>query len=249
MLTAMAMATERVRLGHMVVCTELPQPGRDGQDGLDDRRHQRRPLRARHRGRLEGRRVAGLRLRLPAARRADRRLRRPPRGHHPDVRPGPRHVRGRARQRDATRSTSREGLQQPRIPIIVGGNGRGSDGRSGHPLRRRAELRVPGAAEVAERIAEVRARCEARGPRPGDAAVLALHPRRGRATTRASARIDQLAAMAEAGLDRLVAFPTRWSPTEEAQAAFADDCRGGRAQPGGAGRGRLTRTDPARSGA
>jgi hypothetical protein len=31
--------------------------------------------------------------------------------------------------------------------------------------------------------------------------------------------------MAEAGLDRLVAFPTRWSPTVEAQAAFAEDCR------------------------
>ena len=30
---------------------------------------------------------------------------------------------------------------------------------------------------------------------------------------------------AEIGLDRIVAFPTRWSPTLEAQAAFADDCR------------------------
>jgi len=27
------------------------------------------------------------------------------------------------------------------------------------------------------------------------------------------------------GLDRLIAFPTRWSPTLEAQAAFATDCR------------------------
>jgi hypothetical protein len=31
--------------------------------------------------------------------------------------------------------------------------------------------------------------------------------------------------MQEIGLDRLVAFPTRWSPTVEAHAAFADDCR------------------------
>ncbi len=31
--------------------------------------------------------------------------------------------------------------------------------------------------------------------------------------------------MAETGLDRLVAFPTRWSPTLEAQAAFAEDCQ------------------------
>ena len=38
-------------------------------------------------------------------------------------------------------------------------------------------------------------------------------------------RVDRLARMAETGLDRLVAFPTRWSPTLEAQAAFAEDCR------------------------
>jgi hypothetical protein len=30
--------------------------------------------------------------------------------------------------------------------------------------------------------------------------------------------------MAALGLDRLVCFPTRWNPTQEAQAAFAEDC-------------------------
>jgi hypothetical protein len=39
------------------------------------------------------------------------------------------------------------------------------------------------------------------------------------------ARTDALAGFAGIGLDRLVAFPTRWSPTTEAQAAFAEDCR------------------------
>ena len=34
-----------------------------------------------------------------------------------------------------------------------------------------------------------------------------------------------IAGFEEIGLDRLVAFPTRWSPTIEAQAAFAEDCR------------------------
>ncbi|MEP6639387.1 MAG: hypothetical protein ABJC39_08565, partial [Chloroflexota bacterium] len=38
-------------------------------------------------------------------------------------------------------------------------------------------------------------------------------------------RVDALAAFAEVGLDRIVCFPTRWSPTLEAQAAFAEDCR------------------------
>jgi len=37
--------------------------------------------------------------------------------------------------------------------------------------------------------------------------------------------VDVLAGLAATGLDRLVCFPTRWSPTLEAQAAFAEDCR------------------------
>ncbi len=43
----------------------VPQPGPDGQDDLDDGLDQRRPDGARHRRRLEARRVARLRLRLP----------------------------------------------------------------------------------------------------------------------------------------------------------------------------------------
>ena len=64
----------------------VPEPGPDREALVDDRRHQRRPVRARDRRRLEGRRVAGVRLRLPDDRGADGRVRRPPRGHHRDVR-------------------------------------------------------------------------------------------------------------------------------------------------------------------
>ena len=76
----------------------LPEPGPDGQAGLDDRRHLRRALRAGDRGRLEGRRVDRLRLRLPDARRADDGPRRPPRGREADARAGSRLVRGRVRR-------------------------------------------------------------------------------------------------------------------------------------------------------
>ena len=72
----------------------VPEPGAHGEAVVHDRRHQRRPVRARHRCRLEGRRVAGVRLRLPDDRRADGRVRRPPRGHHRDVRAGPGELRG-----------------------------------------------------------------------------------------------------------------------------------------------------------
>ena len=37
-------------------------------------------------------------------------------------------------------------------------------------------------------------------------------------------RVDLLAAYAAIGMDRLVAFPTRWDPTVAAQSAFAEDC-------------------------
>ena len=63
-LAALAASTERVRLGHVVICTAFRNPAADGQDDRHPRRHQRRPDGARHRRRLEGGRVARVRLRL-----------------------------------------------------------------------------------------------------------------------------------------------------------------------------------------
>jgi len=40
-----------------------------------------------------------------------------------------------------------------------------------------------------------------------------------------AARVDFIGRCAEVGLTRLVAFPTRWGPTTETQALFAEDCR------------------------
>ena len=36
-------------------------------------------------------------------------------------------------------------------------------------------------------------------------------------------RIDRVAAFAEVGVDRIVCFPTKFDPSTEAQAAFAED--------------------------
>ena len=81
-----------------------------------------------------------------------------------------------------------KGLQQPRIPIIVGGNGERRDAPatpSGSPTSsttssstRRRDRRADGRRPAALRGG---------GPRPGDAAVLALHPRRGDARRRPGA--------------------------------------------------------------
>jgi alkanesulfonate monooxygenase SsuD/methylene tetrahydromethanopterin reductase-like flavin-dependent oxidoreductase (luciferase family) len=78
--------------------------------------------------------------------------------------------------------------------------------------------------DMVERMRNVRARCEAAG-RDAGTLRFSLYERDELMRDAGQRRVDRLGRMAEIGLDRLVAFPTRWSPTLEAQAAFADDCR------------------------
>jgi F420-dependent oxidoreductase-like protein len=117
-----------------------------------------------------------------------------------------------------------KGLQQPRIPIIVGGNG--EKVTAGYAIRYADELNYvflePD--DIAERMVEVRARCEAEGRDPATLRF-SLYERDERMRDAGQERVDRLARMAEIGLDRIVCFPTRWSPTLEAQEAFAADCR------------------------
>ena len=117
------------------------------------------------------------------------------------------------------------GLQEPRIPIIVGGNGR--QRTAGYAITFADELNfvfIQEPEEIAERITEVRERCAAEGRDPATMRF-SLYDRDELMRDAGQARVDRIAAMAEVGLDRLVAFPTRWSPTVDAQASFADDCR------------------------
>ena len=78
--------------------------------------------------------------------------------------------------------------------------------------------------EIAGRMAEVRARCEAEGRDPATLRF-SLYTRDEEVRDAGQERVDVLAGFAAIGLDRIVCFPTRWSPTLEAQAAFAEDCR------------------------
>ncbi|MFP5343351.1 MAG: TIGR03560 family F420-dependent LLM class oxidoreductase [Candidatus Limnocylindria bacterium] len=117
-----------------------------------------------------------------------------------------------------------KGLQSPRIPIIVGGNGRNVT--AGYAIRYADELNYvflePD--DIVARMVEVRARCEAEGRDPATLRF-SLYERDERMRDAGQERVDRLARMREIGLDRIVCFPTRWSPTLEAQAAFAEDCR------------------------
>jgi len=115
------------------------------------------------------------------------------------------------------------GVQEPRIPIIVGGNGPRIT--AGYAIRYADELNYvflePD--EIVDRMRGVRERCETEGRDP-TTLRFSLYARDEQMRDAGQARVDRIGRFAEIGLDRLVAFPTRWSPTLDAQAAFAEDC-------------------------
>jgi F420-dependent oxidoreductase-like protein len=123
----------------------------------------------------------------------------------------------------------RDAINEPRgiqehIPIIVGGNGRVRT--AGLAVRFADELNFVfiSPAEATGRMAEVREMCEAAGRDPGSLrfSMYTLDEDFRHAGQR---RVDLLGEFAESGLDRIVCFPTKYDPSLEAQAAFAEDVR------------------------
>jgi F420-dependent oxidoreductase-like protein len=221
-LAALAMATGRVRLGHMVICTGFRNPGLTAKLAST--------LDVISNGRFE--------LGIGAGWKADEWLayghgfppvaeRLAQLGDHLEVITrmlGP----GRATYAGAYARVDRainvpKGIQ-PHIPVIVGGNGRRTT--AGLAIRFADELNLVflDADEVRVRIAEVRARCEEAGRDPGSIRF-SLYALDEDMRPRGQRRVDALGELASVGLGRLVAFPTRWDPTTAAQAAFAEDCR------------------------
>ena len=223
-LTALAMATERVRLGHMVVCTGFRNPALTAKlsSTIDVISGGRFELGIGAGWKEEEWRAYGYGFPTLGERMAAL-------GDHLAViramfGPGRASYEGRyAHVRGAINIP--KGLQQPRIPIIVGGNGQRVT--AGLAIRYADELNYVflSPAEIARADRRRPRTMRDRGPRSGHAALLALHPRRGDAATPGQARVDVLGELAAVGLDRIVCFPTRWSPTIETQAAFAEDCR------------------------
>jgi F420-dependent oxidoreductase-like protein len=222
MLAAMAMVTERVRIGHMVVCTGFRNPGVTAKmsSTIDVISGGRFELGIGAGWKEDEWRAYGYGF--------------PPIGERIDAfadhleiisqmfAPGHSTYGGRhASVRDAINVP--RGLQEPRIPIIVGGNGRHRT--AGLAIQYADELNFVfiGAEDVASRMADVRARCETKGRDPSTLRF-SLYMRDEEALTTGQRRVDLIGGFAAIGLDRLIAFPTKRSPTEEAQAAFADDC-------------------------
>ena len=222
-LTALAMATERVRLGHMVVCTGFRNPALTAKlsSTIDVISGGRFELGIGAGWKEDEWRAYGYGFPTIGERMAAF-------GDHLGVitamfGPGRASYEGEyAHVRDAYNVP--KGLQSPRIPIIVGGNGERVT--AGYAIKYADELNFVflGPDEIAERIVSVRTRCETEGRDPATLRF-SLYARDEEMREAGQERVDLLARFAAVGLDRIVCFPTRWSPTEEAQAAFADDCR------------------------
>jgi len=221
-LSALAMATERVRLGHMVVCAGFRNPALTAKmaSTIDVISRGRFELAIGAGWKEEEWRAYGYGFPTLAERMGAL-------GDQLEViramfGPGRAAYEGRfAHVRGAINVP--KGLQA-HIPIIVGGNG--ARVTAGYAIRYADELNyvfLP-AGEIAERMVAVRARCEAEGRDPATLRF-SVYCRDEEMRDAGQARVDTLAGFSAIGLDRIVCFPTRWSPTLEAQAAFAEDCR------------------------
>lgn len=222
MLSALAMATSRVRLGHMVVCTGFRNPGLTAklastidvisggrfELGIGAGWKQDEWLAYGYGFPSTGERIAQFADHLEVITRM--------------LAPGHATYEGEhARVKDAINVP--KGVQR-HIPLIVGGNGR--EKTAGLAVRFADELNFVflRPAEVRERIPEVRGRCEAAGRDPATLRF-SMYARDEAMQPVGQARVDYLAELADVGLARIVCFPGRWDPTTDGLASFAEDCR------------------------
>jgi F420-dependent oxidoreductase-like protein len=220
-LSALAMATDRVRLGHMVVCTGFRNPA----------------LTAKLASTIDVISGGRFELGIGAGWKEEEWLaygygfpstgeRLSTFGEHLEVITRM-HAPGRATW-EGERAHVRGAVNEPRgiqehIPLIVGGNGR----------RRTAGLAVEHADElnlvfldpdeVAERMVDVRAKCEQAGRDPRSLRF-SVYTYDEHVLEPGEERVDLIGRFAEIGVARIVCFPTKLDPSVESQARFAEDC-------------------------
>jgi len=117
-----------------------------------------------------------------------------------------------------------EGIQRPRIPIVVGGNGRDVTGRLAARFAEEWNWVFIDAGEVREYLGLARQRCEEIGRDPATLRT-SLYVLDEDMRSPGQQRVDVLGELAQTGMDRAVAFPGRWDPTIEGLGRFAEDAR------------------------
>ncbi len=117
-----------------------------------------------------------------------------------------------------------KGIQHPRPPIIVGGNGRDVTWRLAARFADELNLVFVSPEQINEALPVIRSRCEEIGRDPATLR-LSVYARDEDMREAGQARVDLIGRYGQVGVARLVAFPARWSPTMETLARFAEDCR------------------------
>ncbi len=115
-----------------------------------------------------------------------------------------------------------KGIQQPRIPIVVGGNGPNVTWRLAARFADELNIVYLTVDEVAEALPVIRERCLDEGRDPATLR-LSLYARDPDMEPAGQARVDVIGQLAELGLDRLVVFLGRRSVEPDAQAGLAED--------------------------
>jgi alkanesulfonate monooxygenase SsuD/methylene tetrahydromethanopterin reductase-like flavin-dependent oxidoreductase (luciferase family) len=115
-------------------------------------------------------------------------------------------------------------IQQPRVPIMVGGNGPNVTWRLA--ARHADELNVDGMlpAELGEAMPTIRARCEEIGRDPATLAI-SVHVWGGHVKRAGQERVDRFAAYRELGVDRIMTLRRDSATTDEALESLAADAR------------------------
>jgi F420-dependent oxidoreductase-like protein len=114
------------------------------------------------------------------------------------------------------------GLQRPRIPIMVGGNGPNVTWRLAARYADELNLDWIGPSEVGEWLPVIRSRCEEIGRDPASLR-LSVHMNWHHAQRRGARRVDDLAAFAELGVHRVMVFERSAVSDPEALAILAGD--------------------------
>jgi F420-dependent oxidoreductase-like protein len=117
-----------------------------------------------------------------------------------------------------------KGLQSPRIPIIVGGNGPNVTMRIAARFADELNLVYIGPDRTAELMALARGRCEEIERDPATLKI-SLYTSDDQIRQPGQPTVDLLGTLQDLGLSRVVCFPGRWSTELEAQERFAEDCR------------------------
>ena len=220
-LSALAMVTERVRIGHMVICTGFRNPA----------------LTAKLASTIDVISGGRFELGIGAGWKEDEWLAYgygfPPTPERLDILGEHLEVitrmlaPGRATW-EGERVQVRDAVNEPRgiqthIPLIVGGNGRRRT--AGLAVRHADELNFVflDPDEVAERMIDVKAKCVQAGRDP-DSLRFSVYTRDEDFLQPGPDRVELIRRFADVGVDRLVCFPTKDDPTTEAQTRFAEDC-------------------------